>query len=81
MYTSRDTADWWVLVIFLVSLIVIAGGWLLASPLFVTPIASHMGKVFRLIPDDALTVPHEHDTQPTPLILAYLALLVENSCR
>lgn len=47
MYASRDTADGWGLVIFLGTLVLVAGGWFLARPLFVTPVASAMGKVSR----------------------------------
>lgn len=47
MYSSRDVVDWWGLVIFLVSLLVIAGAWFLTKPLFTTPIATRMGKVTK----------------------------------
>ncbi|WP_229672318.1 cytochrome b/b6 domain-containing protein [Citricoccus zhacaiensis] len=47
MYTSRDVVDWWGLVIFLVSLVVIAAAWFLTKPLFTTPIAARMGKVSK----------------------------------
>ncbi|GAA1365195.1 cytochrome b/b6 domain-containing protein [Arthrobacter rhombi] len=47
MFTSRDAADWWGLVIFLVSLVVIAAAWFLSKPLFTTPIAGRMGKVSK----------------------------------
>ena len=47
MYTSRDVVDWWGLVIFLVSLVVIAAAWFLTKPLFTTPIATRMGKVSK----------------------------------
>ena len=47
MYTSRDVVDWWGLVIFLVSLLVIAAAWFLSKPLFTTPIAARMGKVSK----------------------------------
>lgn len=47
MYTSRDVVDWWGVVIFLVSLVVIAAAWFLSKPLFISPIASRMGKVSK----------------------------------
>ncbi|XKH52390.1 cytochrome b/b6 domain-containing protein [Citricoccus nitrophenolicus] len=47
MYTSRDVVDWWGLVIFLVSLVVIAAAWFLTKPMFTTPIAARMGKVSK----------------------------------
>lgn len=47
MYTSRDVADWWGLLIFVGTMIVIAAGWFLSKPLFTTPIATKMGKVTR----------------------------------
>ncbi|WP_454810519.1 cytochrome b/b6 domain-containing protein [Paenarthrobacter nitroguajacolicus] len=47
MYGSRDVVDWWGLVIFLISLLVIAAAWFLTKPLFTTPIASRMGKVTK----------------------------------
>ncbi|WP_423723791.1 cytochrome b/b6 domain-containing protein [Arthrobacter zhangbolii] len=47
MYTSRDVADWWGLVIFLISLVVIAAAWFLAKPIFTTPVAARMGKVSK----------------------------------
>lgn len=47
MYGSRDMVDWWGLVIFLISLLVIAAAWFLIKPLFTTPIASRMGKVTK----------------------------------
>ena len=47
MYTSRDVVDWWGLVIFLASLVVIAAAWFLTKPLFTTPIAARMGKVSK----------------------------------
>ncbi|MDI3329364.1 MAG: cytochrome b/b6 domain-containing protein [Micrococcus sp.] len=47
MYTSRDVVDWWGLVIFLVSLAVIAAAWFLTKPMFTTPIAARMGKVSK----------------------------------
>ncbi|QCU78995.1 hypothetical protein E7744_13275 [Citricoccus sp. SGAir0253] len=47
MYTSRDVADWWGLVVFLGSLVVIAAAWFLTRPLFTTPLATRMGKVTK----------------------------------
>ncbi len=47
MFTSRDVVDWWGLIIFLASLLVIAAAWFLTKPLFTTPIAGRMGKVSR----------------------------------
>ncbi|GAA1124136.1 hypothetical protein GCM10009670_14160 [Citricoccus alkalitolerans] len=47
MYTSREATDWWGLVIFLVSLVVIAAAWFLTKPLFTTSIANTMGKVSK----------------------------------
>ncbi len=47
MYTSRDVVDWWGLVIFLVSLVVIAAAWFLTQPMFTTPIAARTGKISK----------------------------------
>jgi thiosulfate reductase cytochrome b subunit len=47
MYGSRDAVDAWGLVIFLASLLVIAAGWFLTKPLFITPIASRTGTVSK----------------------------------
>lgn len=47
MYGSRDVVDWWGLVVFLISLLVIAAAWFLTKPLFTTPIANRMGKVTK----------------------------------
>ncbi|MDO5534598.1 MAG: cytochrome b/b6 domain-containing protein [Propionibacteriaceae bacterium] len=47
MYTSRDVVDIWGLVVFLVSVAVIAGAWFLSGPTFTTPIATKMGKVTK----------------------------------
>lgn len=47
MYTSRDVVDAWGLIIFLVSLVVIAAGWFLTKPMFITPVASKTGKVSK----------------------------------
>ena len=45
MYTARDVVDWWGLVIFLASLLVVAAGWVLTKPLFMTPVAARTGRV------------------------------------
>ena len=47
MYTSRDVTDWWGLVIFLVSVAVIAAAWFLTRPVFTTPIAQKTGTVTK----------------------------------
>jgi thiosulfate reductase cytochrome b subunit len=47
MYTSRDVVDWWGLVIFLASLVVIAAAWFLTKPMFTTSIAARMGKITK----------------------------------
>lgn len=47
MYTSRDVVDWWGLVIFLASLLVIAGAWFLTQPLFMRPVAAKTGQVSK----------------------------------
>nr|WP_237686710.1 cytochrome b/b6 domain-containing protein [Arthrobacter jiangjiafuii] len=47
MYTSRDVVDWWGLVIFLGSLVVVAAAWLLSKPLFTSPVAAKMGKLSK----------------------------------
>ncbi|RAN72394.1 hypothetical protein B5P43_32770 [Bacillus sp. SRB_336] len=47
MYTSRDVVDWWGLVIFLGSVIVIAAAWFLSQPLFTAPIAKKTGTVTK----------------------------------
>lgn len=47
MYTSRDVADWWGLIIFLASVAVITGAWFLTKPLFITPIARLTGSVTK----------------------------------
>lgn len=47
MYTSRDVVDWWGLVIFLASLLVIAAAWFLTQPLFTRPVAAKMGQVTK----------------------------------
>lgn len=47
MYASRDVVNWWGFGIFALSLVVMAAAWFLASPLFLRPIASLMGKVTK----------------------------------
>ncbi|MHA7306460.1 cytochrome b/b6 domain-containing protein [Arthrobacter sp. TMN-49] len=47
MYTSSDVVNWWGFGIFAVSLLVMAGAWFAARPLFLRPIASLMGKVTK----------------------------------
>ncbi|NMR31802.1 cytochrome b/b6 domain-containing protein [Arthrobacter sp. SF27] len=47
MYTSRDAVDWWGLIIFVLSLLVISAAWFLTKPLFTTPIAARTGKVSK----------------------------------
>ncbi len=47
MYTAREVADFWGLVVFLVSLVVVAVGWLLTGQMFVRPAAGKMGKVTK----------------------------------
>lgn len=47
MYTSRDVADFWGLIIFLVSIAIITVGWFLIRPMFTTPIATRMGNVTK----------------------------------
>jgi len=47
MYTSRDVVDWWGLVIFLASLLVIAAGWFVTQPLFTRPVAAKTGEVTK----------------------------------
>ncbi|MHA7271218.1 cytochrome b/b6 domain-containing protein [Arthrobacter sp. HLT1-20] len=47
MYTSSDVVNWWGFGIFALSLLVMAGAWFAARPLFLRPIASLMGKVTK----------------------------------
>lgn len=47
IFTARDAVDFWGLVIFLISLLVITAGWLLTSQLFMRPIANTMGTVTK----------------------------------
>lgn len=47
MYAARDGDGWLGLILFAVSLVVMAAAWLLARPLFLRPIAALMGKVSR----------------------------------
>ena len=47
MYTGRDSADVWGLIVFLVSVAVIAVGWFFLKPQFLAPVASKFGTVGR----------------------------------
>jgi thiosulfate reductase cytochrome b subunit len=47
LYTARDVIDFWGLVVFLASLVVIAIGWFMTSQMFVRPVAGRMGKVTK----------------------------------
>lgn len=47
IYSSRDIVDWWGLVIFLASLLLIAVGWYLTKPVFSTHLATRMGDVTK----------------------------------
>ena len=47
MYTSRDVVDVWGLGIFLLSVGVIAAGWILTKAIFITPIAAKTGQVSK----------------------------------
>jgi thiosulfate reductase cytochrome b subunit len=47
MYTAREAVDFWGLVVFLVSLVVVAVGWFLTGQMFVRPAAGKMGKVTK----------------------------------
>ncbi|HJX78482.1 cytochrome b/b6 domain-containing protein [Glutamicibacter sp.] len=47
MYSSRDATDAWGLVIFLVSVAVIAAAWIFMKPMFLLPVASATGKVSK----------------------------------
>ena len=47
MYAASDAVNWWGFGIFAVSLVVMAAAWFLATPLFLRPIASTMGKVTK----------------------------------
>lgn len=47
MYTSKDAVDWWGLVIFMISVAVIAAGWFLTKPVFAMPLANRMGTVTK----------------------------------
>ena len=47
IYTSSDVVNWWGFGIFAGSLVVMAGAWFLAQPLFLRPVASLMGKVTK----------------------------------
>jgi len=47
MYASSDAVNWWGFGIFALSLLVMAGAWFAAQPLFLRPIASLTGKVSK----------------------------------
>ncbi|ALE92743.1 hypothetical protein AOC05_11235 [Arthrobacter alpinus] len=47
MYASSNEVNWWGFGIFAASLVVMAGAWFLAQPLFLRPIASLTGKVSK----------------------------------
>ncbi|WP_258133484.1 cytochrome b/b6 domain-containing protein [Arthrobacter sp. MYb224] len=47
MFTSRDVADFWGLVVFGISVVAVAAAWFLTSPMFIRPIAGAMGKVSK----------------------------------
>jgi thiosulfate reductase cytochrome b subunit len=47
MYTSRDTVDFWGLLIFIGSLVIVAAGWFLTNQMFMRPVAGAMGKVSK----------------------------------
>lgn len=47
MYSSRDATDAWGLVIFLVSVAVIAAAWIFMKPMFLLPVASATGKISK----------------------------------
>lgn len=47
MYTSRDAIDGWGLLIFTISLGVIAVGWFLIRPIFIRPLAARSGTVTK----------------------------------
>lgn len=47
MFTTRDEADLWGLLIFALSVVVIAAAWFLTSPMFLRPLAGTMGKISK----------------------------------
>ena len=47
MYTARDAGDWLGLLVFVVSVVVIAAAWIAARPSVLAPIAGLFGKVGR----------------------------------
>lgn len=47
MYASRDAADAWGLVIFLVSVAVVAAAWVFTRPMFLLPVATMTGKISK----------------------------------
>lgn len=48
MYAARESDDWVGFVIFLVSVVVMIGGWVLARPLLLVPAAERFGSVRRM---------------------------------
>ena len=50
MYASRDSDDAVGLVIFLLSVVAMVGGWMLAKPLVLVPLAERFGRVQRVPP-------------------------------
>jgi thiosulfate reductase cytochrome b subunit len=47
MYATRDATDWWGLLIFIVSLCLVAAAWFLAGPVFTRPLAARTGDVTK----------------------------------
>ncbi|MCP3426954.1 cytochrome b/b6 domain-containing protein [Rothia sp. AR01] len=47
MYASRDAGDWWGLVIFAGSLVVLVAAWFLTQPLFMRPLAAKTGTLTK----------------------------------
>ena len=45
MYGGQDAVNWWGFGVFVVSLLVIAGGWIAARPIVLAPIANLFGTV------------------------------------
>ena len=45
MYAGQDAVNWWGFAIFVVSMLVIAGGWIAARPIVLAPIANLFGTV------------------------------------
>jgi thiosulfate reductase cytochrome b subunit len=48
MYAARDSDDWVGFVIFVLSVVVMIGGWMLAKPLVLVPLAARFGRVQRV---------------------------------